>query len=409
MMNIYEYSGRNRRGETMRGTIESASPQAVAAWLMDTEIFPVTIKVQAGSWQQPQWMTKWMGGNTVSPMDLLLFSRQMANMVRAGLQMMDAIEGIRKTTASKPLANVLSSVREDLDRGTVLSGAFARHPKAFDDYYVNMVRVGEGTGKLEEAFRALYDQLEFDRQLGLKIKAALRYPTFVMSALAIALGIMTIFVIPSFAKTYAGLKVELPALTQVLLAISYFAVNFWWAILMAMGLCYFLMQMMLKTPDGRYAWDRFKLRIPIIGPILNKATVARFSRSFATAMKSNVPIVTAFQLVARVVENAFFEARIMQMRIGVERGEVLSRVMRTSGIFSPIELQLITVAERTGEVDNAVEQIAVMYSDDVEYQVARLSQTIEPILLAGMGILVGMLVLGIFLPMWDLGQAHFKR
>lgn len=408
-MNIYEYSGRNRRGETMRGTVESASPQAVAAWLMDTEIFPVTIKVQTGSWQQPQWMTKWMGGDTVSPMDLLLFSRQMANMVRAGLQMMDAIEGIRKTTASKPLARVLNSVREDLDRGTVLSSAFARHPKAFDDYYVNMVRVGEGTGKLEEAFRALYDQLEFDRQLGLKIKAALRYPTFVMSALAIALAIMTIFVIPSFAKTYAGLKVELPALTQVLLAISYFAVNYWWAILMAMGLCYFLMQMVLKTPDGRYAWDRFKLRIPIIGPILNKATVARFSRSFATAMKSNVPIVTAFQLVGRVVENAFFEARIMQMRVGVERGEVLSRVMRTSGIFSPIELQLITVAERTGEVDNAVEQIAVMYSDDVEYQVARLSQTIEPILLAGMGILVGMLVLGIFLPMWDLGQAHFKR
>ena len=409
MMNVYEYSGRNRRGETMRGTVESASPQAVAAWLIDTEIFPVTIKIQTANLQEPPWLATWMGRDTVSPTDLLLFTRQMANMVRAGLQMMDAIEGIRKTTASKPLAKVLNSVREDLDRGTVLSNAFARHPKAFDDYYVNMVRVGEGTGRLEESFRALYDQLEFDRQLGMKIKSALRYPTFVMSALAIALAIMTIFVIPSFAKTYAGLKVELPALTLVLLAISNFAVNYWWAILMGMGLCYFTMQMALKTPDGRYAWDRFKLRIPIIGPILNKATVARFSRSFATAMKSNVPIVTAFQLVARVVQNAFFEARIMQMRMGVERGEVLSRVMRTSGIFSPIELQLITVAERTGEVDNAVEQIAVMYSDDVEYQVARLSQTIEPILLAGMGILVGMLVLGIFLPMWDLGQAHFKR
>ena len=408
-MNVYEYLGRNRHGETMRGTVESASPQAVAAWLMDTEIFPVSIKVSGTGFQQPAWFSKFSGQDTVSAIDLLLFTRQMANMVRAGLQMMDAIEGIQKTTASKALARVLNAVREDLDRGIVLSGAFSRHAEVFDEYYVNMVRVGEGTGRLEEAFRALYGQLEFDRQMRQKIKTALRYPTFVLSALAIAMAVLTIFVIPTFAKTYAGLHVELPALTRVLLAISAFAVSYWWAVLMGIGLSYFIAQLVLKAPEGRYAWDKFKLRLPIIGTILNKATVARFSRSFATAMKSNVPIVQAFLLVARVVDNAFFENRIMQMRHGVERGEVLSRVMRTSGIFSPIELQLITVAERTGEVDQAVEQIALMYSEEVEYQVARLSQAIEPILLALMGVLVGLMVLGIFLPMWDLGQAQFKH
>ena len=272
-----------------------------------------------------------------------------------------------------------------------------------------MVRVGEGTGKLEEAFRSLYNQLDFDRQMKQKIKAALRYPTFVMTALAIAMTIMTIFVIPTFAKTYAGLNVELPLLTRILLGISKFSVEYWWAVVMGFGFFYFLMRLVLRSPEGRYAWDRFKLRVPVIGDIMYKATVARFSRSFSTAMKANVPIVMAFQLVSRVVENAFFEARILQMRVGVERGEVLSRVMRTSGIFSPIELQLIAVAERTGDVDQAVEQIALMYSDDVEYQVARLSQTVEPILLATLGVLVGMFVLGVFLPMWELGQAHFKR
>jgi MSHA biogenesis protein MshG len=408
-MNVYEYQGRNRRGETMRGTIESVSPQAVAAWMMEAEIFPISIKSQVAAWQPPKWFTRFSGQDKVSSLDLLLFTRQMANMVRAGLQMMDAVEGIQKTTASKPLAKVLQSVREDLDRGVVLSGAFARHGTVFDDYYVNMVRVGEGTGKLEEAFRSLYNQLEFDRQMKQKIKAALRYPTFVLSALAIALTVMTVFVIPAFAKTYSGLHVELPLLTRFLLGISTFSVQYWWAVAMGLGFTYFLLRLVLRSPEGRYAWDRFKLRIPIIGTILNKATVARFSRSFSTAMKANVPIVMAFQLVSRVVENAFFEARILQMRVGVERGEIMSRVMRTSGIFSPIELQLITVAERTGEVDQAVEQIALMYSDDVEYQVARLSQTIEPILLAAMGVLVGMFVLGVFLPMWDLGQAHFKR
>jgi MSHA biogenesis protein MshG len=408
-MNIYEYQGRNRRGETMRGTVESASPQAVATWMMESEIFPISIKTQGTGFQPPKWFTRLSGQDKVSALDLLLFTRQMANMVRAGLQMMDAIEGIQKTTASKPLAKVLQSVREDLDRGVVLSGALARHSTIFDDYYVNMVRVGEGTGKLEEAFRSLYNQLDFDRQMKQKIKSALRYPTFVLAALGIAMTVMTVFVIPAFAKTYSGLHVELPLLTRILLAISNFAVQYWWAVVMGAGLVYFVLRLVLKSPEGRYAWDRFKLRIPIIGNILNKATVARFSRSFSTAMKANVPIVMAFQLVSRVVENAFFEARILAMRVGVERGEVLSRVMRTSGIFSPIELQLITVAERTGDVDQAVEQIALMYSDEVEYEVSKLSQSIEPILLAAMGVLVGMFVLGVFLPMWDLGQAHFKR
>ncbi len=408
-MDIYEYQGRNRHGETMNGTVESASPQAVAAWLMEAEIFPISIKVKSPGMSTPDWVNKLVGQDKVSALDLLLFTRQMANMVRAGLQMMDAIDGIQKTTASKALSKVLNSVREDLDRGTVLSTAFARHPEVFDDYYVNMVRVGEGTGRLEEAFRSLYGQLDFDRSMRQKIKTALRYPTFVLTALAIAMAVLTIFVIPTFAKTYAGLRVELPLLTRMLLAISSFAVNYWWAVLMFIGLVYFVTQLVLKSPEGRYNWDRYKLRLPIIGEIINKATIARFSRSFATAMKSNVPIVQAFQLVSRVVDNAFFENRIMQMRQGVERGEVLSRVMRTSGIFAPIELQLISVAERTGEVDQAVEQIALMYSEEVEYQVARLSQTIEPILLAMMGILVGLMVMGIFLPMWDLGQAQFKH
>jgi MSHA biogenesis protein MshG len=407
-MDIYEYQGRNRRGETMRGTVESASPQAVATWLMDTDIFPVSIKVQAAGMQPPQWLARLSGQEKVSRMDLLLFTRQMANMVRAGLQMMDAIEGIQKTTASKALAKVLNAVREDLDRGIVLSGTMARHPKVFDEYYVNMVRVGESTGRLEEAFRSLYNQIEFDRQMRQKIKTALRYPTFVLSALSIAMVVLTIIVIPSFARTYAGLKVELPLLTRGLLGVSNFAVNYWWAVLLAIGLLFYAWQLAVAVPEGRYAWDRFKLRVPIVGDIVNKATVARFSRSFATAMRSNVPIVTAFQLVARVVDNAFFEARILQMAHGVQRGEVLSRVMRTSGIFSPLELQLITVAERTGEVDQAVEQIALLYSEEVEYQVSKLSQTIEPLLLAMMGVLVGLLVMGIFLPMWDLSAAYRK-
>jgi MSHA biogenesis protein MshG len=197
----------------------------------------------------------------------------------------------------------------------------------------------------------------------------------------------------------------LPLLTRVLMATSDFAIRFWWLVITVAGVLYYLFHFYTHLPQGKYAWDKFKLTLPIIGKILVKATVARFCRSFAIAGKSGVPIVQAFLLVSRVVDNAYYEDRILQMRRGVERGETLSRVARTAGIFTPIELQMIAVGESTGDVDSMVEQIALMYQEDVEYDVSKLSESIEPLLLAMMGVLVGILLLGIFMPLWDLGQA----
>jgi MSHA biogenesis protein MshG len=404
-MEIYEYVGRNRRGESIRGTVESASSQAVASWLMESEIFPVNIRLQqALRAERPDWMVNMFGEEKVSSVDLLLFTRQMANMMRAGMQVMDAVEGIQRTTASAALGKVLAQVRADLDRGVLMSAAFARHPNVFDDYYTNMIRVGESTGRLAEAFQSLYTQVDFDRAMKQKIRAALRYPMFVVIAITIAMAILTIFVIPRFAKTYASFKVELPLITRILLGTSDFAVNYWWAVLGLAGAAWYLVQLWLASSEGRYAWDRAKLRVPVFGGIMNKAAIARFARSFATALEADVPIVQGFQLAANVVENAFFHERILQMRKGVERGEVLSRVMRTSGIFSPLELQLITVAEKTGEVEQAITELAKLYTDEVEYEVGKLAQSVEPILLACMGVLVGIVVLGVFLPMWDMAQ-----
>ena len=217
--------------------------------------------------------------------------------------------------------------------------------------------------------------------------------------------ILMMFVIPVFAKTYASMHVQLPLLTRVLMATSDFSVRFWWLVLAVVAVLYYLFHFYTALPQGGYAWDKFKLGLPIIGKILVKATVARFCRSFAIAGKSGVPIVQAFSLVSRVVDNAYYEERILQMRRGVERGESLSRVARTAGIFTPIELQMIAVGESTGDVDGMVEQIALMYEEDVEYEVSKLSDSIEPLLLAMMGVLVGILLLGIFMPLWGLGQA----
>ncbi|TMH31464.1 MAG: type II secretion system F family protein [Betaproteobacteria bacterium] len=404
-MQTYVYEGRNKLGEKMRGRIESANPNAVAKWLMESEISPIKIRELPKPAQQPEWLMNLTGENKVDMLELQMLTRQMANMVRAGMPLMLAVEGIQRSTTSKPLAKALLAVRADLDRGSELSTAFARHPKIFDNFYVNMVKVGEGSGRLDEAFRALFKQIEFDRDLNKKVKSAVRYPTFVMSALAIGMSVLMLFVIPVFAATYKNLKAELPAITQVLISISQFARSYWWVVGAAIGVAVFLFKRWTATERGGYLWDRTKTRLPVIGSILKKASVARFCRNFAMASRSGVPLVPSLELAARVVGNAFYEQRILQMRKGVERGDNFSRVATTSGIFSSMEVQMISVGEATGEVAEMMEQIAQIHSEDVTYEVSKLSETIEPILLGIMGVMVGILLLGVFTPLWNLGQA----
>ena len=409
-MDTFEYRGRNKRGEIMQGTIESPDTQGVATWMLATGIAPIRIQVQSDAHKgQPGWLRFLQGGGSFKLRDLLLFTRQMGTMVKSGVPMLDALAGIQKSTVSPVLTGVLRDIRADLDRGVDLSGAMARHPKIFDEYYVSMVKVGEGSGQLEEIFKRLHEQIAFEKHMGQQIKGALRYPTFVLVAISIALAVMTLFVLPVFAQTYAKMQASLPALTLMLLAVSKFAVGYWWAVLAMIGACFYAFKLYTALPEGRYAWDKFKLRIPIIGSIIKKATLARFCRSFATASKSGVPLVQAFTLVSRVVDNAYFEERILSMRDGVERGESLLRTARTAGIFTPLELQMMSVGEDTGDVDGMLNQVADMYREEVEYEVSRLSEAIEPILLAFMGVLVLILMLGVFLPMWQLGKVALAK
>ncbi len=403
-MQGFAYEGRNRRGELVKGKIDSPSPQAVAQWMIGAGLVPVRISAQAKDGDAGSLMDKFNGRGSLSSTDLLLFTRQLGTMVRAGLPMMQALAGMQSSCGNPKLAALLGKLREDLDQGLELSIAMSHHPHFFDDYYVSMVRVGEGAGRLDEIFSRLFAQLEFERDMRQKIKGALRYPTFVVIAIAIAIGILTIFVIPVFAKVYAGMKVELPLLTRILLMVSDFAVNWWWAVLAAMGGCWYGFRLWVSRPAGRYRWDKFKLKLPLVGGIFDKAGIARFCLSFSIACKSGVPIDQAFTLVAKVVDNAFFEERINGMRDGITRGETMLQIAQSSGIFKAMEMQMISVGEATGEMEKMMEQVATMYQEELQYEVSRLGDAIEPILLAVMGGLVLVLMLGIFLPLWDLGQ-----
>ena len=297
-MPVFEYSGRNARGEAMQGQIESHSTQGVAAWMMSVGITPIVIKEREED-SRLEWLRGLTREGTLTDVDLLLFTRQMGTMVKAGVPMMQALAAIQKSTRKPALVRVLQAMRDDLDRGLELSGAIAHHPRFFNEYYLNMVKVGEGTGKLEEIFRRLFVQLEFERHMKQKIKGAVRYPSFVMTAVVIAMAILNLYVIPVFAKVYAGFKVALPALTQLLIAISSFVVNYWWALVGAAVLAVYAFRSWIGTRNGRYEWDKYKLGIPIVGSIIVKGTIARFAMSLAIASRSGVPLMQALTQIGR--------------------------------------------------------------------------------------------------------------
>jgi MSHA biogenesis protein MshG len=359
--------------------------------------------------KKADWFKRVFTEKPVTPLDLMLFSRQMYTLLKAGVPILRALAGLQESTQNPTFALLLQDLRESLDSGRELSTALRRHPKVFSPFYVSMVQVGEMTGMLDETFMRLYDYLDFERDMRERITTATRYPMFVVIAMAIAIVIINLFVIPSFAKVYAGFNAELPTITKLLLGFSAFMVNYW-VLMLALVIGFALAcRYYVNTRHGRYKWDRYKLRLPIIGAIIFKATLSRFARSMALSFKSGMPILQGMNVVGMVVDNEFMRSRIEQMRDGIERGESILRTAVTAGVFNPVVLQMIAVGEETGDMDGLMFEVAEMYEREVKYEVATLSSKIEPILIVSLGILVLILALGVFLPMWDLGKAAMHK
>ncbi len=407
-MPFFSYKGRNDKGELVKGVLESPDCNALAKQLFSIGITPIDIAPSSAP----------SAGNSLSinlfeeriePIDVMMFSRQMYTLLKAGIPIMSALSGLQSSTKNKALVKVISKIRVSLDSGRELSAALNQHPKVFDSFYISMIRVGENTGMLDKVFSRLFDHLEFEKFMRDQIKAALRYPSFVMMAMAVAIVIINIFVIPAFAKVFASLGAELPLMTLILLGFSNFMVTMWPYLLTGFTGAVLLFRAYIASVKGRYQWDSFKLKAPIAGAIVYKATMARFARSFALASKSGVPIMSTLSLVAQTLDNDFIAHKVEQMRFGVERGETILRTATNAGVFNPLVLQMIAVGEESGALDDLMEEIADMYQRDVEYEIKTLAAKIEPILIVFLGVLVLILALGIFLPIWDLGKVSLHK
>jgi MSHA biogenesis protein MshG len=409
----FAYKGRNSEGAMVQGVLEGADSTAIATQLFGTGVTPIEI----GETARPSASADGGKGSTfwklrhakVMPVDMMLFSRQMYTLLKAGVPILRALAGLEESSANPAMKSALHGVRENLESGRELSTSLQRQGDAFSQYYVSMVYVGETTGRLEEVFLRLFHHIEFQEHMRTQVKSAVRYPMFVLIVMALALTVINLFVIPAFAKVYQGFNAKLPIVTQWLIAFSNFMVAYWWLMLIALIGLIVTFKLWRATPSGRYDWDRIKLRIPIAGKIITKATMARFARSFALAIRSGVTAVQSLTLVAQVVDNAFLAERIEKMRTGVERGESVLRTAVNATVFTPVALQMIMVGEESGALDDMMDEVADMYTREVDYELKTLSAQIEPILIVMLGVLVLILALGVFLPIWDLGRAAFGR
>ena len=407
----FAYRGRNARGDLVTGTLEGADSGAIADQLFNIGVTPVEIHTSAAapaSVQAPDWWKKFTAPK-VSDVDVMLFSRQMYTLLKAGVPIMRALAGLQESTTNSTLAGVIGDLRVSLDAGRELSSALQRHSEIFGVFYVSVVRVGETTGQLDIAFDRLFHYIEFEKETRDRIKTAVRYPLIVMVVVALAIGIVNFFVIPAFAKIFETSKVPLPLLTRILVGTSNFFINYWYLAAAAIIMAVVGFRAWKSTDAGRYAWDKAKLGIPLAGSIILRATLARFARSMGLAFRAGLPVVQTLSVVAQVVDNAYIGQRIEQMRDGVERGESVLRTAVTAGVFTSVVLQMIAVGDETGELDNLLDEVADMYEREVDYDIKNLAANIEPILTIFLGIMVLILALGVFLPIWGMGKVMLAK
>ena len=395
----YSYRGRTKTGELVSGTMDASSADGVASQLMGNGITPVAINeaVTAASFEMPELFKP-----KVQLEELIIFSRQMYSLTRSGVVLNKAVRGLAESISNPRLTEVLLDVEISLNSGVNLATALGRHQDVFDNLFINIVRVGENSGRLDLAFKQLSQYLELDKDTRRRITSAVRYPMFVVIAISIALVVLNIFVIPIFADLFEKFGADLPLPTRILIGTSRFFVEDWpwllaFLVLLIGGIRYYL-----NTEEGELRWDRTKLRLPLIGSILERAMLARYGRSFALMLNSGVPLIQALELCSQAVGNTYMAQKIRAMRGGIQRGESLLRTAASSGMFTPLVLQMIQVGEETGKVDEMLEEVALFYEQEVDYDLKNLSSYIEPILITAIAGLVMILALGIFLPMWDM-------
>jgi len=386
--------------------MDAGKKEAVADHLAGMGLIPVQIEEETPSFFAGSDVFTMV--KKVTTQDLIVFSRQLATLVSSGVPFIQCLATLEKQAESPRLKAAIAEIRRDIEAGGSFSDALAKHPKIFNKMYVSMIRAGETAGILDDILDRLAVLSEHDAETRARVKTALRYPMIVVIAISLAFVFLVSFVIPKFVVIFDRFKTELPLPTRILLGINYAVQHYWYLIITGIALLVWLVIWYVNTPDGRWKWDKLKLKIPVFGMVFQKVAISRFARIFSAMQKSGLSMLLTLEIAEETVGNVVIARVVEEMRDNLREGKGLLGPMEASGLFPPLVVQMMAVGEETGNLDTMLNKVSDYYDVDVEYALKNLATMIEPILLLFVGGMVLFLALGIFLPMWNM-LSLFKK
>lgn len=404
----FQYKGRNKHGELIEGELEASTKVTVATHLSRLEITPISIQSTAKLIRMSE-LPKWFVWARPKDTDLSMFAKQMHRLLKSSVPINHALKVVIDSNKSHNLRNALTRVLIDLESGYTIARCFQNQGYVFPAFFTAMIDVGEQTGKLDTMFEQIHRYLETEIITKKRIQSAMRYPTIVFAAIVAALAMMNFFVIPAFKSFFDSMQAQLPWATQWLIAISNFCMNYGWAIGLGVMLVLIAYPICMTKQAIRLRWDQVKLRLPWVGSLLHRAMMARFTRSLAMAYQSGLPLVDAILVVAKSTDNVYITQELRSLTNAIEKGESFAVVAKKSHLFSPITVQMIAVAEETGQISENLVQVAEFYEQDVDFDIKKMNDLLEPILILIIALMVLVLALGVFLPLWDLSSVAMQK
>ncbi|MDR5695467.1 MAG: type II secretion system F family protein [Armatimonadota bacterium] len=398
-MAVFRYSARDSSGRVLTGTIEADNEAMVVAKLQEMGFFITRLEEERRRFDLGVAFRRFQ---RIGLRDLTVFSRQFATMVNAGLSIVRTLTILESQTENARLREIIGVVRRDVEEGSPLSDAMAKHPDAFSSLVVNMVRAGEVGGVLDDVLQRIASFFEKDLALRQKVRAAITYPLVVFTFAVGIVLFLVFFILPQFVAFFEGLDLVLPLPTRILMATTRFMTARWYVLLAVIVLLVYGFRSYIRTPEGRMWWDRWKLNMPLFGPLVRKVSISRFSRTFATLLASAVPIIQALDVVGRAVDNKVFEKATEQVKSSIREGESISGPLQQSGIFPPMVIHMVSVGEETGNLDGMLQKVADFYDQEVETMLSQLTSILEPLLILFLGVVVGFIVLSFYLPLYQL-------
>jgi type IV pilus assembly protein PilC len=399
-MPVFEYTARNAStGQILKGTLDVPSRDDVLKHIKQQKMIVVNVR------EQPKQLSLSFARKGIRIRDIVIFTRQFATMINAGLPLVQSLDILARQTENKALADVTRQVVFDVESGHTLADAFSKHPKAFSELYVNMVAAGEAGGILDTILIRLATFLEKSDALIRKVKGAMVYPAVILSVAVIAVSVLLIFVIPTFQKMFASVNLELPLPTRIVIGLSDFLISYWWALIGAIVLAAWGIRTYYKTPDGQKRIDSMLLNAPVLGDLLRKSAVSRFTRTLGTLISSGVSILDGLEITAKTAGNRVIHDAVMASRNSIAGGETIAGPLEKSKVFPPMVISMISVGEQTGGLDEMLSKIADFYDEEVDVAVSALLSLMEPMMIVILGVIVGGMVVAMYLPIFDMMNA----